>query len=263
MNPVSSSRKIVSSQALKEEMKKAEVELRKSRATVRKMKEEYNRVLFLKQKLKQLESDIQFEKKQTKKASNYVNQTRIKFEAAVAREYVQEMDAQNKKILKPKKGSFSEPILQKIAQLPLDCVNIIKEFLPVSVWNRLMEISVKKLLQNSPKSPGTSKEMKFALFQYMCRQPDFLAVLDKKRAIEMVEHNSAYRFSYYSSDVELKNKIRMAINMAINKKPEFAYKILKAFVILGRPHVKRRVNSYMSIGQALNYSHLPAEYQDN
>jgi hypothetical protein len=138
--------------------------------------------------------------------------------------------------------------------LPEETVRIIKEYLPIQVINRVLYGSLANLFVTSKKKQNIHPEIKHAFLHFICNQNESLRFLSFKQAKSLVEEMSLYRFTNYSSQTELKNKLFMVIDLAMEKNAAFAFKMLKTFVVLGKPNFK--LSNRGRIGKYLTHADL-------
>jgi len=193
--------------------------------------------------------EIKFERKQLKKAQDQQLKIAYELDAAEARDFVKNMLEKEKTGVKLKKGQFSEPILTKVNKLPEEVVNIIKEYLPIHVFNKLMFSTLTKLFVVSKTKPQIPADIKHAFIGLVCNQPETLRLLSYKQAHSIVADMSLYRFANYKNNTDLKNKIFMVLGLAMEKNVEFAYKMLKTVVVLSQANL--RISQYGAIGKPI------------
>jgi len=239
-----------SNEDLRNQILVADLELKTTQGILRRLRDEEINAEYAIIQLPRIKAEIKFEKKQLRKAEAQESKLRSAFDAAEAREYVKRMSEKDKSGPKLKKGQFSEPILTKVCRLPEETVRIIKEYLPIQVLNSVMCGTLAKLMMTSQKKQNIHPEMKQAFLHYICNQYESLRFLSFEQARSVVGQMSLYRFTNYTSQTELKNKIFMMIGMAREKNPAFAYKMLKTFVVLGKPNFKLsnrgRIGKYLT-----------------
>jgi hypothetical protein len=220
---------------LRNQMLVAELEFKTTIGILRRLQDEKNAAEHAINQLSLIKEAIKFEKKQLRKAEAQELKLSNALDAAEAKHYVKLMNEKEKSGHKLKKGQFSEPILTKVGRLPEETVRIIKEYLPINVINKVLYATLAARFVSSRKKQNIHPEMKQAFLHYICNQYESLRFLSIKQAKSLVEEMSLYRFTNYSSQTELKNKLFMMIGMAMEKNAAFAYKMLKTFVVLGKP----------------------------
>jgi hypothetical protein len=244
---------------LRTQMRVAELELKNTKGIVKNLQDQKNLVEHAIMQFNHIKEQLKFEKKQLRKAELQELKMRLTLDAAEARDYVNQMNQMEKSGVKLKKGQFSEPMLSIVARLPEDTIKLIKEFLPLHVQNRVLRTSVAKLFITSQKTPRIPIEMKDAFLHFICNQPESLRLITYKQGLSLISAASSYRFTKYSSQTELKNKIFMMIGLAMEKNAAFAYKMLKTLVVLGKPNLKlssRLPYGEVRIGKYLTRDHL-------
>ena len=144
---------------------------------------------------------------------------------------------------KLKKGEFSEPILKNVLNLPEELIRIIGGYLTYEVKNKLIHSrnSTGKLLS----CLDTSARNRF--LQRICRSRDFLSILNPYEADAEIREirpgvlNPNYK-PFMARHGERKeggkNKIMYVINLAKDRNPKFAYKILSIIHIMFEPTKK-------------------------
>lgn len=166
----------------------------------------------------------------------------------------------SKKIIK--KGLFTEQILSGITKMPEDIVRLIGQFLPVNVWNELLKVNLKKMLIKV-------KPINEYILRYISTTPDVLHILPRDEARNHISHyngefNRNYRPLWYSATkVEFRNLLlRKIINMSMQKRPTFAYKLFKMITVFAS-YRKVAVNTQhiQQFRQSLVETDLPAEYR--
>ena len=167
----------------------------------------------------------------------------------------------SKKLIK--KGAFSEQILADITKkLPQDIVQLIGQFLPVNVWNELLSVKLKKIITKI-------KPISEYLLRYLSVQPDLLHILPRDEARSHITHyngefNNNYRPIWFRGvKVEARNLLlRKIIYTAIQKRPSFAYKLLKMVNVFATyKKVSVNLHNTTQLRKALVESDLPAEYR--
>jgi hypothetical protein len=174
----------------------------------------------------------------------------------------------NKQLVR--RGVKLEPILDKIKKLPEALVDTIRGYLPYSVRIVLLETKKHSTLQLL----GRLKPV--AINHYLtriCRTKEFLTVFDRLGAIRQIRRMRGKTNPYYhplcsaygSNDAVniVQTKIQHVIDLAKEKNPAFAYKILSAVHVLFNPTKKYRLvvgpNSWNP--RNLVEDDLPPEYR--
>ena len=153
-----------------------------------------------------------------------------------------------KKQKKLKKGHiFSEPILQRVDELPEDIVNIIRDFLPIQVWNSLLCF---KLLTKLNKI-SDKDELLRNLYRHVVSSPHSLTLISEAEAISRIRYlNSGHFNPKYCHDFisrsfdykagEIKTAISFYVNRAMEINPLFAYKLLKTIAVIAAKKLTSR-----------------------
>ena len=170
---------------------------------------------------------------------------------------INELDKAPEKVTKKmKKGTFTDPLLQKVNLLPEVLVDMIKEFIGFDVRISILEFttSTRKLLSRC------SAPLKHDILYSFCRKRQFLSLLPDEEAIKHIGYmHSHYEYARTAKDAEV--KIINLIEMAKTSNPKYAYEMLKKLHILVDPAKK-----YISRKRAWNnnpFSLLTQEDFDN
>ena len=142
---------------------------------------------------------------------------------------------------------FTEPILQRVNQLPEDTVSIIRDFLPIDVHNRLLSFN---LLTKLNKITDKNEDLR-NLYRHIISSPQSLALISDSEAITRIKYinggyyNHKYSAEYFSQSFnykagEIKTAIAFYIHKAMEITPLFAHILLKTVALLEAKKIKSK-----------------------
>lgn len=161
-------------------------------------------------------------------------------------------------------GVYSEPILEKVVKLPEVIVNMIGEYLPISVHNNLLSDNLFGKINNIG-----NLDMKKKFFSIMLRNPMYLTILTREEARSKIEFiggvkNPTYRYRTTSELLDLqhvKKELYNFIVLAKARNPVFASKILKTMAVLNtRKFTVNKIRANRLLMSFLTEQDLPAQY---
>jgi hypothetical protein len=159
------------------------------------------------------------------------------------------------------KGIYSEAILEKINKLPEILVEMIGEYLPISVKNNLLSEELYKKIGKIGNA-----DVRKGFFRAMTKQPAYFTILNREEARSKIylingSFNPEYKsYSWFMGSMYIKKEIHKLINLAKEKNPVFAYKMLTFMAVFNASGKKLRVNHRIVDNMELTQADLPIEY---